>query len=62
MSQRGESWVYHDVVRAAMLRLRRAEAPAEWRAEHHLLAQANARWASEAAEQTDNHLGQCGLG
>ena len=34
VSQRGESWAYHDVVRAAMLRLRRAEAPAEWRRSH----------------------------
>jgi hypothetical protein len=31
VSQRGESWAYHDVVRAAMLRLRRAEAPIKWR-------------------------------
>jgi tetratricopeptide (TPR) repeat protein len=52
VSQRGESWAYHDVVRAAMLRLRRAQAPAEWRSEHDLLAQANARWASEAIKGT----------
>ena len=54
VSQRGEAWVYHDVVRAAMLRVRRAEAPVEWRSEHHLLAQANARWASGAAGGMDS--------
>jgi tetratricopeptide (TPR) repeat protein len=52
VAQQGESWVYHDVVRAAMLRLRRAEAPAEWRAEQKKLAQANATWASESAAGT----------
>jgi tetratricopeptide (TPR) repeat protein len=50
VSPRGDFWAYHDVVRAAMLRLRRAETPAEWRAEQDLLAQGNARWASEAAK------------
>jgi tetratricopeptide (TPR) repeat protein len=50
VSQRGESWAYHDVVRAAMLRLRRAEAPVKWRSEHSLLAAANAAWASHFAE------------
>ncbi len=49
VAQQGEFWVYHDVVRAAMLRLRRAEAPAEWRAGQRTLSQANATWASEAA-------------
>ena len=49
VSQRGESWAYHDVVRTAMLRLRRAEAPARWRSEHNLLAAANANWALQAA-------------
>jgi tetratricopeptide (TPR) repeat protein len=52
VSQRGESWAYHDVVRAAMLRLRRAEAPVKWRSEHNLLAAANADWASQAAAGT----------
>lgn len=52
VSQRGDSWAYHDVVRAAMLRLRRAEAPAKWRAEHNLLAAANADWARQAAGGT----------
>jgi tetratricopeptide (TPR) repeat protein len=54
VSQRGESWAYHNVVRAAMLRLRRAEAPVEWRSKQNLLAQANAHWASEADERTDS--------
>jgi tetratricopeptide (TPR) repeat protein len=54
VSQRGESWAYHDVVRAAMLRLRRAESPSEWRSEHDALAHANADWASEATEGTTN--------
>jgi tetratricopeptide (TPR) repeat protein len=52
VSQRGEFWAYHDVVRAAMLRLRHAEAPAEWRSEHYSLARANARWASESVGET----------
>jgi tetratricopeptide (TPR) repeat protein len=34
-----------------MLRLRRAEAPVKWRAEHSQLAAANATWASPAAGQ-----------
>jgi tetratricopeptide (TPR) repeat protein len=50
VSRRGDSWVYHDVVRAAMLRLRRAEAPAQWHAQHESLAEANARWANDADE------------
>jgi hypothetical protein len=50
VSQRGESWAYHDVVRAAMLRLRRAEAPVKWRSEHSLLASSNAAWADQFAE------------
>ena len=54
VSQRRESWTYHDVVRAPMLRLRRAEAPDEWRSVQSLLAQANARWASKAAGGMDS--------
>jgi tetratricopeptide (TPR) repeat protein len=54
MSPRGDCWAYHDVVRGSMLRLRRAEAPAEWRLQHNSLAQANARWADEAAKGTDS--------
>ena len=54
VSPRGESWAYHDVVRAAMLRLRRAEAPSEWRSEQNSLAQANANWANQAAEGTND--------
>jgi len=46
VSQREEFWVYHDVVRAAMLRLRRAEAPLEWRSEQNALewATTTRRW------------------
>jgi tetratricopeptide (TPR) repeat protein len=53
VSRRGEAWVYHDVVRAAMMRMRRAEAPAEWRSQHNLLARANSEWANEAAQSID---------
>ena len=52
VSQRAGSWAYHEVVRAAMLRLRRAEAPIEWRSDQIALAQANGHWASKAAEGT----------
>ena len=44
-----ESWKYHEVVRAAMLRLQRAQSPSQWRSNHASLAQAYARWAVEAA-------------
>jgi tetratricopeptide (TPR) repeat protein len=55
VSSPGDSWVYHDVVRAAILRLRRAEAPAEWRSQHNSLAHANACWATEAVKDTDSN-------
>ena len=55
VSSPGDSWVYHDVVRAAILRLRRAEAPAEWRSQHNSLARANACWATEAVKDTDSN-------
>jgi tetratricopeptide (TPR) repeat protein len=48
VSQRGEAWAYHDVVRAAMLRLRRAEAPVTWRSAHAALAAVNADWAGRS--------------
>ena len=47
VSQRAGTWTYHEVVRAAMLRLRRAEAPTQWRSNQMTLARANARWAAE---------------
>jgi tetratricopeptide (TPR) repeat protein len=53
VSQRAGSWAYHEVVRAAMLRLRRAEAPMEWRSSQLALAQANARWAGEITAGAD---------
>jgi hypothetical protein len=46
---RGGTWAYHEVVRAAMLRLQRALAPSQWHASHITLAEANAAWAREAA-------------
>ena len=48
VTRRTGSWRYHEVVRAAMLRLLLAQAPSEWRTNHIILAQANARWASNA--------------
>ena len=54
VSQRAGSWAYHEVVRSAMLRLRRAEAPTRWRTDQITLAQANARWASEASSGTED--------
>ena len=62
VSQRGEAWIYHEVVRAAMLRLQRAAAPAEWRTAHMTLAQANARWASSATEGTEGTWVDPGMG
>jgi Tetratricopeptide repeat len=53
VSQRAGSWAYHEVVRAAMLRLRRAEAPMEWRSSQMALAQANGRWAGEVTAGAD---------
>jgi tetratricopeptide (TPR) repeat protein len=49
VSQRSGSWRYHDVVRFPMLRLQRAQSPSQWRANHVTLAQAYAKWATEAA-------------
>jgi tetratricopeptide (TPR) repeat protein len=49
VSERAGSWAYHEVVRSAMIRLRRAETPAQWRSQHHLLARANSKWASQTA-------------
>ncbi len=53
VSRQGSSWRYHEVVRSAMLRLKRAQSPNEWRAQHVALAQANAQWAADAAGGTD---------
>jgi hypothetical protein len=49
VTRQAESWKYHEVVRAAMLRLQRAQSPSQWRSNHASLAQAYARWAVEAA-------------
>jgi tetratricopeptide (TPR) repeat protein len=48
VTQQGGTWRYHEVARAAMLRLQRAQAPSQWRAQHAALAQANAAWATDA--------------
>ena len=48
VSPRASSWVYHEVVRAAMLRLQRAQAPSQWRSLHRELGQANERWAQDS--------------
>ena len=47
VTRRAGSWAYHEVVRAAMLRLQLAQAPNEWRSNQIVLAQANRRWARE---------------
>ena len=49
VTRQAESWKYHEVVRAAMLRLQRAQSPRQWRANHAALAQAHAGWAAETA-------------
>ena len=49
VTQQGGTWRYHEVARAAMLRLQRAQAPSQWRARHEALARAHARWAAHAA-------------
>ncbi|MBI0295845.1 tetratricopeptide repeat protein [Streptomyces sp. PRKS01-29] len=41
---------YHEVVRTAMLRLRRNQSPQEWRARHLRLADAFARWQRQIEE------------
>ena len=51
VSPRARSWVYHEVVRGAMLRLQRAQAPSQWRSHHLALAQANERWAQDSTGQ-----------
>ncbi len=53
MNRRGGKWAYHEVVRAAMLRLQLAQSPSEWRSNHIILAQANRRWAQGAADGAD---------
>jgi tetratricopeptide (TPR) repeat protein len=53
VTRRAGSWAYHEVVRAAMLRLQLAQAPSEWRSNQATLAQSNRRWACDAADGTD---------
>ncbi|MEU1277348.1 tetratricopeptide repeat protein [Streptomyces sp. NPDC005805] len=53
VEERAGLTVYHDVVRAPMLRLRRAGAPQRWIARHERLADAFAGWAAGAARGVD---------
>ena len=53
VTRRSGSWAYHEVVRAAMLRLQLAQAPSEWRSNQVAVAQVNGRWARDAAGGTD---------
>lgn len=49
VTRRAGGWAYHEVVRAAMLRLQYAQAPSEWTSRQATLAQAYARWIHETA-------------
>ncbi len=53
VAQQADSWVYHEVVRAAMLRLQRNQSPRDWRDNHIALAAANARLAAGTAGDSD---------
>lgn len=52
VTQQGGMWRYHEVARAAMLRLQRAQAPSEWRARQAALARAHAAWAADTSGGT----------
>ena len=54
VTRQAGSWTYHEVVRAAMLRLQRGQSPRDWRDNHIALAAANARWAAETAGDSDD--------
>lgn len=54
VTRQAESWTYHEVVRAAMLRLQRAQSPREWREHHNALAAANDQWATDTAGATED--------
>lgn len=49
VTRRAHSWAYHEVVRAAMLRLQMAQAPSEWKTRQEALARAHARWARDVS-------------
>ena len=53
VTSRAGSWAYHEVVRSAMLERQRTQALSEWRAKHFALARAHARWAEDAAGDSD---------
>jgi tetratricopeptide (TPR) repeat protein len=50
---RAGAWVYHEVVRAAMMRLQYAQAPSQWRTTQVALAEANAHWARNIISNDD---------
>jgi tetratricopeptide (TPR) repeat protein len=58
VTERNGVWEYHQVVRAAMLRLQRAQAPIDWKERQITLAQAYERWAGgevgEAGREWEN--------
>ena len=58
VTERKGAWTYHQVVRAAMLRLQRAQAPIDWKTRQTTLAQAYERWArsevGEASQEWEN--------
>ncbi|GGN15036.1 tetratricopeptide repeat protein [Streptomyces fuscichromogenes] len=50
VTERPDRLTYHDLVRDAMLRLRRRHSPRDWRREHERLAEAYGGWREEAAQ------------
>jgi tetratricopeptide (TPR) repeat protein len=54
VSARAGRYRYHEVVRDAMLRARRAESPQQWREAHQRLAAAHHRWAAESSPATES--------
>jgi hypothetical protein len=55
MQQQG-TWKYHDAARSAMLRLRRTQSPAEWRADNLALARAYAERGAEVMGPTQRSV------
>ncbi|MFD5540954.1 tetratricopeptide repeat protein [Streptomyces sp. NPDC127079] len=49
VTERPDRLTYHDLVRDAMLRLRRRRSPRDWTRDHEALAEAYGRWRAEAA-------------
>jgi hypothetical protein len=53
VSRRATSWAYHEVARAAMLRLQRVQAPSKWRSNQLTLAQLHKSLANNAITDPD---------